>query len=218
MDLDEYKRIYEDSDRAPGWEAIDERLAQFYPDQEPKHYGATPHYSLGGKDPIDGISIYNSRAGGIEHYHFVTYGFSELYFDEEAFGGQFSKFGFELTFRLVPYPEDEDTPHWAMHMLQNIARYVFESGKWFEPYHIMPANGPIRQDTDTLVQAILFVPDPELGSIQSPHGQVEFLQVFGITQAEYERTGGKLAQTEALASHHRMANPYFLTDLMRSAD
>ena len=216
MDLEEYRRRYKGTDLAPGWEAIDARLAEFYPDQEPKHYASTPHYSIGGDDPIDGISIYRSNVGGIGHDHFVTYGFSELYVNEEAFGGEFSKFGFELTFRLVPFPGDTDTPYWAINMLQNIARYVFKSGKWFESYHIMPAGGPIRQDTDTVIKAILFVPDPDLGAIQTCHGQVEFLQVFGITQAEYEETEGKLDKTEALAARHRQKNPYFLTDLQRS--
>ena len=210
MNLDEYKRRYEGTDVAPGWDAIDAKLKQVYPNQQPKHYAAVPHYALGGDDPIDGISIYRSKAGGVEHFHFVTYGFSQLYYDETAFGGEFSKFGFELTFRLILCSDDDGIPFWAMHMLQNIARYVFKSGKWFERYHIMPAGGPIRQDTDTAIRAILFVPDPELGCIQSPHGQVEFLQIFGITQAEYEDTGALLPKTEALAETHRQTNPYFL--------
>lgn len=215
MTLDEYRRKYKGTDDAPGWEAIDARLKNFYPTQEPKHYAAVPHYSVGGNDPCDGISIYESNAGGQEHYHFVTYGFSELYFDEDAFGKEFSKFGFELTFRLKPFPGDDGVPLWPIPMLQNIARYVFKSGKWFEPFHIMTAKGPIRLDTDTAIQALLFVQDPELGLIQTHHGQVEFLQVFGITQLEYEQTEGLLANTKALAAKHEAINPYFITDVER---
>lgn len=218
MDLEEYKRRYEGTNEAPGWEAIDARLKSIYLDQEPRHYAAVPHYALGGNDPCDGISIYESNAGGVMHYHFVTYGFSELYYDEKAFGKEFSKFGFELTFRLKPYAEDTGLPLWPVHVLQNIARYVFKSGNWFEPYHVMTAKGPIRLDTDTSIRALLFVPDPELGLIQSPHGQVEFLQVFGITQREYEATESLLEKTEALAAFHRTANPYFITDLLRRDD
>ena len=45
---------------AYGWDAITARFEQLYPGQtDPKHYGTLIKYSLGGKDPIDGISIYD---------------------------------------------------------------------------------------------------------------------------------------------------------------
>jgi suppressor of fused-like protein len=34
---------------APGWNAIDARLAELYPDVEPKHYGTLHRFSLGGR-------------------------------------------------------------------------------------------------------------------------------------------------------------------------
>jgi hypothetical protein len=215
MTLEEYKRRYEESHRAPGWEAIDLRANEFYSDQQPEHFAAGPHAAVGGDDPLDGISLYESNAGGAQHYHFVTYGFSELYFDERAFGKDFSKFGFELTFRLKPYPCDKGLPFWALDMLQNIARYVFKSGNWFEPFHVMTANGPIRLDTDTQMCAFLFVPDPQFGVIQTPHGRVEFLQVFGITESELQETEGSIEKTRALAERHQPANPFYITDLER---
>ena len=54
---------------------------------------------LGGNDPLDGISVYTAKEP-IEHWHFVTYGFSELY-EKETGDPENSGFGFELTFRLV---------------------------------------------------------------------------------------------------------------------
>jgi hypothetical protein len=218
MDIEEYKRKYEGTDDSPGWEAIDSRLAVFYPDQQPKHFAPKLHYALGGEEPLDGISVYESNAGGLKHYHLVTYGFSELYFNEAAFGKDFSKFGFELTFRLKPYAGDPDVPYWAIDMLQNIAKYVFKSGRWFEPFHVMPAYGPIRADTDTAIHATLFVPDAELGRIQTPHGQLDFLQVFGITEAEWQQTESSLDKTTALAERHRQHNPFHITDLERRDD
>jgi Suppressor of fused protein (SUFU) len=215
MTLEEYRRKYPDSEGAPGWEAIDSRLRLFYPTQTPQHFAAVPHYAIGGRDPIDGISLYQSDAGGIRHRHFVTYGFSELYFNEDALGKEFSKFGFELTFRLKPFPGDPEVPHWVMNFLQNIARYVFKTGKWFEPYHLMTANGPIRADTDTALRAILFVLDPELGVIDTPHGEVQFLQIFGITDAEWTETEAQLDKAKALAERHWRTNPLMITDLER---
>jgi hypothetical protein len=40
---------------ALGWDAIDARLAELYPDVEPKHYGTLHRFALGGPDPLDGV-------------------------------------------------------------------------------------------------------------------------------------------------------------------
>jgi len=66
---------------APGWEAIDARLAELYPDLEPKHYGTLHRFTLGGPDPLDGVSFY-PRAAPMPHWHIVGYGMSELYAKE----------------------------------------------------------------------------------------------------------------------------------------
>ena len=59
MDLEEYRRRFGgQEDAAPGWDAIDTRLREVYGDQEPKHWGSVPKFMIGGKDPIDGISVY----------------------------------------------------------------------------------------------------------------------------------------------------------------
>ena len=59
-----------------GWNAITEAFEAIYPGQDkPKHYGVLIPWSLGGNDPLDGISIYDAG----DYWHFVTYGLSELY-------------------------------------------------------------------------------------------------------------------------------------------
>ena len=79
-----------------GWDAITHTLLAQYPSQtDPIHYAPPVSYRLGGSDPLDGISIYD----GGEFYHFVTYGFSELY-EKESENEQYSGFGFELTLKL----------------------------------------------------------------------------------------------------------------------
>jgi hypothetical protein len=50
---------------------------------------------LGGNDPLDGISVYD----GGDFWHFVTYGFSDLY-EKETKDPEWSGFGFELTMKL----------------------------------------------------------------------------------------------------------------------
>jgi suppressor of fused len=63
---------------APGWDATDNALKPIYEGQAPKHYGTLISYELGGADPLRGISAYK-RSDPIPHWHYITYGFSELY-------------------------------------------------------------------------------------------------------------------------------------------
>ncbi|MFH6994514.1 suppressor of fused domain protein [Flavobacterium sp. FlaQc-48] len=213
MTLDEYKKEFSEDD-AVGWLAIDKQLDELYPNQEPKHFAPPIPYMLGGEDPLDGISIYESKKQ-TDHFHFVTYGFSELYYDEEKLENEFSKWGFELTFRLKPFQDDSETPGWPIALLQNIAKYVFSSGNWFEEFHYMPANGPIRLETETEITALLFVNDPELEKIQTPHGEVSFLQIVGITSAEYDHLKENPETAEALYHKLKENNPLLITDLTR---
>ena len=98
MDVATYKKLFSEDD-AVGWDAIDKSLEALYPDQEPEHYAPNLPASLGGDSYLDGISIYHSEYQE-PHFHFVTYGFSELYYNEEAEGGDYSGFGYEITIRL----------------------------------------------------------------------------------------------------------------------
>lgn len=216
MNLEEYKEKFSEDD-TPGWSAIDAEMEKLYPGQEPKHWAATPHYSVGGDDPIDGISFYEANYDGETYYHFVTYGFSNLYYDEEHVGEKFSKWGFELTFRLKPYHLDDKGPTWVYGLMQNIARYVFNSKNWFEPYHYMPANGQIRLSCDTKLTGIAFLLDPDLGKISTPHGEVQFLQMFGITDEEIDLLKSEKIDVNELVEKHSKSNPMLITDLERDS-
>jgi hypothetical protein len=213
MTLEQYQKQFTDDD-AVGWLEIDKEFERLYPDQEPKHYAPAISYILGGENPLDGVSFYESKKQS-DHFHFITYGFSELYYDEEKVEGEFSKWGFELTFRLKPFEKDNGNPSWAIALLQNIAKYVFSSGKWFEEYHFMPANGPIRLNTDSEITALVFVEDPEIPKKQTPHGEVSFLQIVGITNAEYESILENPGTAEALVNKLKENNPLLITDLNR---
>ena len=153
MNLEEYKQKFTEDD-AVGWLSIDEKLNEIYGQQEPQHFGTIIKYILGGKDPLDGISVYENQ-NQENHYHIVSYGLSELYYNEESAGKEFSKYGFEFTFRLKK--KEGDDFNWPMNLMQNLARYVFETGKWFEESSFIPTNSPIRLDYDTNLRAIAFV-------------------------------------------------------------
>ncbi len=198
-------------DAAPGWEAIDAALAPLYPGQEPRHVGTIIKWRLGGPDPLDGISAWK-RTDPAPHWHYVGYGLSELY-QKESEDTAFSGWGFELTFRVACDATEENPPAWAFSLMQNLARYVFQSGNVLSDGEWMNTNGPIAQQTDTQLQALAFVSDPELPAIDTPNGRVEFIQIVGLTLDEMEagkqwRTHGLL---ETLASHM----PLWITDLSR---
>lgn len=217
MTLEQYKLQFTNEDPV-GWISINQALENVYGEIEPRHYPPLCglHYMAGGTDPIDGASIFDSNKQEF-HRHIISYGMSELYYDEENVGGDFSKWGFEFTMRIVPFKEDKNDPLWAVHIMNNLARYVFSSGNWFEENHFIPANGPIRLYTDTKITGLLTVLDPELGKIQTPHGELSFLQLVGITQEEVQQLGMNptTAEVETLLSELRKDNPLLITDLNR---
>ncbi|MER7279834.1 suppressor of fused domain protein [Dactylosporangium sp. NPDC000244] len=197
----------------PGWDAINAALERIYPGVEPRHFGTVRKWALGGPDPLDGISFY-PRLDPVPHWHAVSYGMSELY-GKQSDNPDESGWGFEFTFRIARDRDETEPPIWAANFLQNLARYVFRTGNWFEPNHHMDLNGPIALDRETLIRAVVFTEDPELGAIDSPNGAVQFLQVVGITADEYAATQAwsVLDFLELLARRI----PLLITDLTRGS-
>ena len=199
-----------------GWDAINAAMAVLYPEQEPRHFGTLLSHTLGGNDPLDGISVYWSESPR-PHWHYVSYGFSELY-DKQSDDPQESGFGFELTFRLAAQAGDGksgEPPAWPMNLMQNLARYVFNSGNVFEAGHHLDANGPIALDTDTRLRHLAFVADPQLPAINTANGRLNFLQLVGVTDDEMAAirrwsTLGVLAVLEP-------AMPLWITELERDS-
>jgi len=153
MTEDQYRAQYHEDD-AVGWDAINAALETLYGDREPRHYASIVKYAIGGKDPLDGTSIYDCDEQTY-HRHLISYGMSELYFDPESADVEYSGWGFEFTMRIAPCAEDqirngaEHEPVWVINLMNNLARYVFDSENWFEPYHFITANGPPSAPTPT---------------------------------------------------------------------
>ncbi len=215
MDLSEYRNLYKKKDASPGWDAISSCLEELYPGQKPMHWGTVISHMLGGPDPLDGISAYWCKDISGDHLHFCTYGYTSLYYDEDSVGGDYSQYGFEMTFRLANIQNDTNELVWVCNLLQNIARYVFESNRWFEQYHWIPANGPICSDCDTQIVGLAFLNDTTLRPIDSPHGRVEFIQAFGVTQAELDTFNNTKETVKEVIEYNRKTNPLLVTDLLR---
>ncbi|HLP53248.1 MAG TPA: suppressor of fused domain protein [Chitinophagales bacterium] len=210
---DLYKKNFTKDD-APGLNAINEREKSIYGEQEPTHWATLVPYELGGEDPLWAVNCFTSD-NYEKHFHYISLGFTNLFYDEGFAEDLINGFGFELTFRHLPFEDDPEKPVWVVNLLQNIAKYVFSTKNIFDEYHYMSANGPIRGETETDITAIVFCRDPEMQELETPHGRVKFLQLFGITTQEYKDLKEKKNSPVELLQKHRKTNPLLITDLSR---
>lgn len=167
-----------------GWKAIEGAFAAVYPGQtDPKHYAVTIPWSLGGNDPLDGISIYD----GGDNWHFVTFGLSELY-EKETDDPEYSGYGMEFTLRLAKSccEDTEKELRSVCGTLQTIARLTFKSGELFLPYEYIYTGQKTGLDYRQLSQLTGFitVPDTKAAGINTPNGRVDFVEFVGASNAE----------------------------------
>ena len=208
------KRMKEDKEWAPGWEAIESEFARLYPGVKEAHFGtAMPTRAmLGGDEFLDGFSVYTSDKG---YQHIVTFGMSALYADEERFGKEHSKWGYEMTIKLK-----EETPNdciWAMNMLSNLARYTYKTSRYFDPFQCIPGNGtPLHIGTESMITALITVDDTTAKAQKTPHGKLGFIQLVGITQAESEVIKQDIDKIPELVKLMKKDNPDLVTNMTRS--
>jgi len=168
---------------AYGWDAITARFEQLYPDQtNPKHYAPILLYRLGGEDPLNGISIYD----GGDCWHFLTYGFSDVYDEKISDDLEWSGWGYELTLKLKKQPWiDELEIKSIVSVLQSLARYAFSSKRVFIPYQYIWTKQTTGFDSkgESKLTGFATVPD-EAGTIETPNGKVEFVCLVGLTDKE----------------------------------
>lgn len=188
----------DDEDDAPGWDAIEAAVARVVPAQQPLHWGTN---ALPGQDGIYGLSAYRVD----DHWLLVTFGLTEL-FSKDSDDPEVSGWGLELTMR-VPATEAQP-PTWALRLLQQLGRYVFSTGRPFKDGHRMDPGGPITPDTR--LTAVAFATDPELGTINTPNGAVQFLTVVGITADELARM--KATSTAHVLAELAATSPLLITD------
>jgi suppressor of fused len=185
-------------DAAPGWDAITEAIAAIHGRQEPRHWAAGSVLPGAG---LYGVSAYDAG----DHRHFVTFGLSELW-TKGSEDPEFSGFGYELTMRTSH--QGEEPRDWTIKLLQRLGELVFE-GTVFRPGHTLDAGTPITGEATSDLTGLVFALDPELGSIETPNGSLDFVQVVGIS-------GDELASIKAdrsvLASMQER-NPLLITVL-----
>lgn len=167
-----------------GWKAIEEAFQKVYPGQDdPMHFGTLIPWSLGGPDPLDGISVYD----GGDYWHFVTFGLSELY-EKESEDPEWSGYGMEFTMRLKKgcYEDEEAEMNCIWSNLQKIAKITFNSGELFNTWEWIytgQKNGIDARHASALT-GFITVPDTLVGSIDTPNGHVDFVEFIGASDAE----------------------------------
>lgn len=167
-----------------GWNAITDTFLKLYPGQtEPIHFASLLSYSLGG-EPLDGISVYD----GGDYYHFVSYGLSELY-EKEFENMEYSGYGFEFTMKLKKssLKNVEKELQCVCSIFQALAGEAFSSGSVFQPYEYIYTGQTQGMDSEGAsdITGFVTVPD-EAGEIETPNGKVQFVQLVGMTNAEFE--------------------------------
>jgi hypothetical protein len=100
-------------------------------------------------------------------------------------------------------------------MLQNLARYVYNTKMPFDHEHYIRWGGPITKAEPTRLEGLVFSTDPVLGDLETPNGLVRFLGTIGITEDEHA-----LADTqgpEVLLRKLLPGNPLGVVDLGRAS-
>ena len=215
MTVEEFKKKVEsDPEWAPGWEIIENEFDRLYPGQTPKHY-ATNMVSraiFGGDNYLDGYSIYSSPKG---YKHIVTYGMTELYVNEESLGGEWNKWGYEMTIKLKE--ENDENCLWALDMLSNLARYTYTQKKFFQAYEYISGGGKsLHAVMESSITALLIISDTEARTLDTLYGKTEFIQLVGITESELQAVIKDRNNVYKLYDLMKKDNPDFVTDMKRT--
>ncbi|MET3806204.1 hypothetical protein ABIB25_003214 [Nakamurella sp. UYEF19] len=210
---------------APGWDAIDAALTGLHGAVQPQHVGYDPPPGL--SNNLQGCSAY--PAGG--HWHYVTYGLSELYEADEASGDGderepgadplVSGWGFELTLRVPrPSPRDRIPPDWPFTMINEVARFVNGGGAALgvggriDLRAAVTGHPGLPDAPPSGLTVFAVTPDPALPAIDTPNGRVHFLQLVGVSAAEKERM--LATSTAQVLAELAAADPLLITDPARA--
>ncbi|OQR71854.1 suppressor of fused-like [Tropilaelaps mercedesae] len=208
-----------------GLQALYTACGALYADQpNPLQVAAVVKYWLGGPDPLDYISMY-SHAGdptqGIPaHWHYVSFGLSDLHGDgrvHDVSGPDSpSGFGFELTFRLRKEERDTAPPTWPAAVMQGLAKYVFQSDNLFCDGDHVSWHCPL-DNSESRIQHMLMTSDPQLGTVATPFGDVQFMQLVGVCSEELKAAqhwNGK-GFLQLMKGVNGAGGPWLITDMRR---
>lgn len=225
----------------PGLKSLLAHCAKIYPDQKnPLQISTRMKYWLGGQDPLDYISMYFNKGDEENrmppHWHYISFGMSDLHGDQRVHiidkmkiaEEKKSGMGFEMTFRLIINDFKDGgklklpPPTWPATLLQNLARYCFQTGNRLCPGDNIPWKKPLNASSTSAfpssIDNILIGEDPQLGKLETPLGIVEYCQIVGVTQEEIDqasRWNGK-GILEFLKKDVKTGGKFLITDMDRT--
>ena len=165
-----------------GWDAITAAFEKLYPGQEePRHFATLIPWRLGGNDPLQGVS-----ADGGDFFHLVSYGLSDLY-EKEGADPDYSGYGLEFTMKLrkAGMGDESSELKCAAGIFNALARLTFEKGEQFFPDEYIYTGQEQGVDFNQRSRLTGFVTAlDQAGTIDTPNGKVDFVQLIGATDAE----------------------------------
>ncbi|XP_042874623.1 suppressor of fused homolog isoform X2 [Penaeus japonicus] len=208
-----------------GLEALYAACRSIYPQQpNPLQVTALVKYWLGGPDPLDYISMYanpgDPKLNIPPHWHYISFGCSDLHGDgrvhEQTGPENPSGFGFELTMRLKREEGEKNPPTWPAAIMQGLAKYVFQSESMLCVGDHVSWHCPL-DNSESRVQHMLMGEDPQLGTISTPNGPVQFVQIVGITTEELRATQhwNGVGVIDIIKRLPGAGGPWMLTDMRR---
>lgn len=177
------KKNMEELPEPVGWDAITAAFEKLYPGQEePRHFAALIPWRLGGNDPLQGVSAYD----GGDFFHLVSYGLSDLY-EKEGADPDYSGYGLEFTMKLrkAGMGDESSELKCAAGIFNALARLTFEKGEQFFPDEYIYTGQEQGVDFNQRSRLTGFVTTlDQAGTIDTPNGKVDFVQLIGATDAE----------------------------------
>lgn len=131
----------------------------------------------------------------------MSYGLTELYGKEFTLK-EYSGFGMEFTFKLKKddFDDEEAELKGICNTMQTLAKVTFDQGMLFRPNESIYTGQTQGIDAKMLSKIIGFITalDSSLGSIDTPHGKVDFVCLVGATDEELKAIQRKELSVEEL--------------------
>ncbi|MCW3015650.1 MAG: putative aminotransferase [Solirubrobacterales bacterium] len=194
-------------DRTPGWDSITDAFEAVYGRTPHEHRALPPNRQPPAPGAVlNGISAYR----GEDHWHYVTFGLTELFTKRTGQPPGVSGWGHELTLLT---PESDTAPDWGFELLMGVARTCVTHGRAFHAGARLAPGGSVDGASSGLV-AIGLRADSLVQPTRFPLGRYELLQAVGVTLGEYKlmQRAGTLMVLERLAKR----DPRLLTNPARA--
>lgn len=139
--------------------------------------------SFDGNIPLSGIKVFN----GDNYWHFVTLGFSDIlklrYYNETP---DQRRIEYTLRLKRLPFKDQENELHRVAEILSALAESTYNSGTLMGPYEYLRYNGGEALDHSRSSQLCGFitVPDAKVRDPEVSYGQLNFVELVGVTDAE----------------------------------